>query len=107
MSDPCPSTPSEELFVKVQLGVRMNRRILKVLKATAEYMDMPLSGLLETMAVTNFQGQCVFAPDVLKQVERFSEIYGLDEMLDSMAGPANLDEAQESEKRSSKRNRRQ
>ena len=76
-----PSQPSEDLFNKVQLGVRMNRRLVKVLKATAEYMDLPFAGLLENMAVANLQGQCAFSPDVLKQVERFSEIYGFDELL--------------------------
>jgi hypothetical protein len=83
-----PSLSSEELFVKVQLGVRMNRRVVKVLKATAEYMDMPFAALLESMAVANFEGHCLFGPEVLKQIERFSEIYGLDKMLDAMAQEA-------------------
>ena len=82
------SLSSEELFVKVQLGIRMNRRIVKVLKATAEYMDMPFPALLESMAVANFQGQCLFGPDVLKQIERFSQIYGLDDMLEALGRAA-------------------
>src|ERR1700752_4332940 len=82
------SLTSEELFAKVQLGIRMNKRLVKVLKATAEYMDMPFAALIEGMAVTALQGDCVFGPDVLKQVERFKEIYGLDEMLDALGSLA-------------------
>ena len=79
---------SEHLFAKVQLGIRMNRIVVKVLKATAEYMDMPFSGLLENMVLANFEGQRVFSPDVLKQIERFSEIYGLNQMLEVLAKEA-------------------
>ena len=75
---------SDQLFTKVQLGIRMNKRVVKVLKATAEYMDMPFAALIESMAVTAFQGQCIFGPDVLKQIERFSEIYGLEDMLNAL-----------------------
>lgn len=82
------SLTSEELFAKVQLGIRMNKRLVKVLKATAEYMDMPFAALIESMAVTALQGDCFFGPDVLKQVERFKEIYGLDDMLNAMAQEA-------------------
>jgi|SRR5580704_11394959 hypothetical protein len=86
---PQPKTlSSEELFAKVQLGIRMNKRLVKVLKATAEYMDMPFAMLIESMAVTALQGDCVFGPDVLKQVERFKEIYGLDEMLEALGNAA-------------------
>lgn len=86
------SLTSEELFAKVQLGIRMNKRLVKVLKATAEYMDMPFAALIESMAVTALQGDCVFSPDVLKQVERFKEIYGLDDMLNAMGQEAEDDD---------------
>ncbi len=55
------SFASDPLFIKVQLGIRINKRVVKVLKATAEYMDMP-SALIESMAVTAFQGQCISGP---------------------------------------------
>lgn len=82
------SLPPEELFAKVQLGIRINKRLVKVLKATAEYMDLSFASLIEGIAVTALQGGSVFGPDVLKQIERFTEIYGLDEMLDAMARDA-------------------
>jgi hypothetical protein len=76
------SQSSEQMYDKVQLGVRMNRRLVKVLKATAEYLDLPLVGLLENMAVANLQGECAFSPEVQKQARRFSKIYGFDELLE-------------------------
>ena len=83
---PAKSEPSlDYLFVKVPVGTRLNRTIVKVLKATAEYLDMPFSGLLESVAVAAMQGECYFSPDVLKQIEKFKEIYGLNAMYDAMA----------------------
>ena len=79
---PRQSPGYEQRFDKVQLGVRMNKRLVKVLKATAEYLDLPLVGLLENMAVANFEGQCAFTPEVRKQIERFSKIYGFDELME-------------------------
>lgn len=84
MSKP-PTYSKEYLFHRVQLGIRMNKPVAKVLRATAAYMDMPLSALIESMAVTAMEGQCIFGPDVMKQVERFKEIYGMDEMLDALS----------------------
>jgi len=88
---------TEHLFQRVQLGLRMNKRVVKVLKATAEYMDMPLSALIESMAVTALEGGCIFGPDVMKRIEQFKEIYGLNEMLEALPDGAYDDGAYEDE----------
>jgi hypothetical protein len=62
---------------RVQTGLRMERRLLKVLKATAELRDMSLGDLLEGIVLHAFEGKCAFEPETLKQIAHFRSIYGL------------------------------
>jgi hypothetical protein len=68
---------------RVQTGVRMEERILKVLKAFAEYHDMTLGDLLEGIVLHAFDGKCPFGADSLKRIKDLKKFYGLD--LDSRA----------------------
>jgi hypothetical protein len=63
---------------RVQTGVRMERRLLKVLKALAEYHDLSLGDLLEGIVLHAFEGKAPFGPETLKAIEDFRRIYGLD-----------------------------
>ncbi|PWT90065.1 MAG: hypothetical protein C5B54_07875 [Acidobacteria bacterium] len=63
---------------RIQTGVRIEKRILKVLKATAEYLDMSLGDLLEGMALHAFDGKTPFNKETLARIKQFKEIYGLD-----------------------------
>jgi hypothetical protein len=69
-------TPSVEVE-RVQTGVRMEKRILKVLKAVAELKDMSLGDLLEGVVLHAFEGKAPFSPQTLKEIEQFKKIYGL------------------------------
>ena len=62
---------------RVQTGVRLERRTLKVLKALAEYLDLTLGDLLEGIVLHAFEGQAPFSPETLKQIERLRDVYGL------------------------------
>ncbi len=62
---------------RVQTGVRLERRLLKVLKAVAELKDMSLGDLLEGIVLHAFEGKAPFAPQTLKQIEQFRKLYGL------------------------------
>lgn len=67
-------------FVEVeraQTGVRMEKRLLKVLKAVAELKDMTLGDLLEGIVLHAFEGKAPFSPETLKEIEQFRKIYGL------------------------------
>jgi len=46
------SSPKRFEIERIQTGVRMERRILKVLKALAAYKNMTLGGLLEALSCT-------------------------------------------------------
>lgn len=63
---------------RVQTGIRIEKRMLKVLKALAEYKDMTLGDLIEGMVLHTFEGKQPFSPETLKQIEAMKRIYGLD-----------------------------
>ena len=63
---------------RTQTGVRIEKRILKVLKALAEYHDMSLGDLLEGIVLHVFEGKAPFGNDSLKRIADLKKIYGLD-----------------------------
>lgn len=63
---------------RIQTGVRMERRILKVLKALAEYQDMTLGDLLEGMVLHAFDGKAPFGAQTLRKISELKSIYELD-----------------------------
>ncbi len=71
------------VVARVQTGVRLEKRILKVLKALAEYHDMTLGDLLEGVVLHAFDGKCAFGTDSLQRIRDLKRIYGL--KLDSSA----------------------
>ena len=75
---------------RVQTGVRIEKRMLKVLKALAEYLDMTLGDLLEGIVLHAFEGKSPFVEETLAKIEQIKGVYGLD--LDSSASH-NLTEA--------------
>lgn len=62
---------------RVQTGVRLEKRLLKVLKAVAEQKDMSLGDLLEGVVLHAFEGKSAFSPATLKEIEQFRKLYGL------------------------------
>jgi hypothetical protein len=73
------------LIERVQTGVRMEKRILKVLKGFAEYHDMTLGDVLEGIVLHAFDGKPPFSPASLARIRELKKFYGLD--LDSSASP--------------------
>jgi len=63
---------------RVQTGVRMEKRLLKVLKALAELKELSLGDLLEGIVLHAFEGKTPFSPATLKQIVELKRIYGLD-----------------------------
>jgi len=62
---------------RVQTGVRMEKRLLKVLKGLAELKDLTLGDLLEGIVLHAFEGKAPFSPQTLKEIEQLRHIYGL------------------------------
>jgi hypothetical protein len=92
------NSPMDEdhlLVERVQTGVRIEKRILKVLKGVAEYHDLTLGDLLEGIVLHAFDGKIPFSQESLRRIKDLKKFYGLD--LDSSAshklkeaGPAAL-----------------
>jgi hypothetical protein len=76
---------SEQFFAveRVQTGVRIEKRLLKVLKAFAEYKDLTLGDLLEGIVLHAFEGKCPFSQESLERIRELKKFYGL--RLDSSA----------------------
>jgi hypothetical protein len=66
------------LVERVQTGVRMEKRLLKVLKAFAEYKDMTLGDLLEGIVLHAFDGKAPFNPESLRRIADLKRFYGLE-----------------------------
>ena len=62
---------------RTQTGVRLEKRLLKVLKAVAELKDMTLGDLLEGIVLHAFEGKGPFSAETLKEIDQFKKIYGL------------------------------
>jgi hypothetical protein len=69
---------AEKKIERVQTGVRIEKRILKVLKAIATHHEMTLGDLIEGIVLHSFEGKPPFGPDTLTVIEKMKEIYGLD-----------------------------
>ena len=63
---------------RIQTGVRMEKRLLKVLKGLAEYLDLSLGDLLEGIALHALENKPPFKPLTLDKVAQLRRVYGLD-----------------------------
>ena len=63
---------------RVQTGVRLEKRLLKVLKAVAEYKDLSLGDLLEGIVLHAFEGKPPFEGKSLQDIAELKKVYGLD-----------------------------
>ncbi len=64
---------------RIQTGVRMEKRLVKVLKGTAEYLDMSLGDLLEGIVLHAFEGKNpVFSSKTQANIVALKKVYGLD-----------------------------
>ena len=63
---------------RIQTGVRIEKRLLKVLKALAEYKEMSLGDLLEGIVLHAFEGKNPFSEETLARIASLKEIYGVD-----------------------------
>ena len=61
-----------------QTGARIEKRMLKVLKALAEYLDMSMGDLLEGIVLHAFDGKTPFSKETLTKIEQIREIYELE-----------------------------
>jgi hypothetical protein len=63
---------------RVQTGIRLEKRILKVLKGLAEYHDISLGDLLEGIVLHAFDGKTAFGSESRKKIAELRKVYNLD-----------------------------
>lgn len=60
---------------RVQTGVRMEKRMLLVLKALAGALDLTFGDLLEGIVLHAFEGKTPFSPDTLAKIDALRTVY--------------------------------
>jgi hypothetical protein len=65
-------------ITRTQTGVRLESRLLKVLKGLATELDMSLGDLLEGIVLHAFEGKAPFSSATLRKVKALKAVYGLD-----------------------------
>jgi hypothetical protein len=63
---------------RTQTGVRLEKRMLKVLKALAEYHDISLGDILEAIVLHAFEGSSPFHEEGIQKINALKEVYGMD-----------------------------
>lgn len=73
------NSESENLAVeRIQTGVRLEKRLLKVLKAFAEHKEVTLGDLIEGIVLHAFEGKAPFSKESLALIAHLKQIYGLE-----------------------------
>jgi hypothetical protein len=62
---------------RVQTGVRIEKRLLKVLKALADSLDLTLGDLLEGVVLHAFEGKAPFSAPTRRKIAELRKVFGL------------------------------
>ena len=63
---------------RIQTGVRLEKRLVKVRKGTAEYLDLTLGDLIEGIVLHAFEAKAPFGLETLEKIAQLKAVYGLD-----------------------------
>lgn len=77
-SRPGAAGGADRVVERVQTGFRLEKRMLKVLKALAEALDLSLGDLVEGIVLHALEGKAPFRPDTLAVAAELKRIYGLE-----------------------------
>lgn len=62
---------------RIQIGVRIEKRLLKMLKGLAELHDRSLGDMLEGIVLHAFEGRAPFSEETLGKIAELKKIYGV------------------------------
>jgi predicted DNA-binding ribbon-helix-helix protein len=63
---------------RVQTGLRIERRLLKVLKGLAEHLEISVAELVEAIALHSFEGKAPFSAATMEKIRQLKAVYDLD-----------------------------
>ncbi|MFL6589063.1 MAG: hypothetical protein ACJ8M4_02715 [Chthoniobacterales bacterium] len=71
--------PKSELrrVQRVQIGARMEKSLVKVLRGLADYLDLSLGDLLEGITLHAMEGKTPFSKETLGHIKRFKTVHGM------------------------------
>jgi hypothetical protein len=78
MARQAQKAPARRTVERVQTGVRIERRILSVLKALADVHQLTLGDLLEGIVLHAFEGKAPFDQKSLAKIQALKQVFGLD-----------------------------
>ena len=73
-----PPRPAQRTIERIQTGVRLEKRLLKVLKGLAESLDLSLGDLLEGIALHALENKPPFGRSTLDKIAQLRRVYGFD-----------------------------
>ena len=68
---------SHKRIERVQIGARMEKSLVKVLRGLADYLDLSLGDLLEGITLHALEGKAPFSAETLGHIKRFKAVHGL------------------------------
>ena len=69
--------PQLKRVERVQIGARMEKSLVKVLRGLADYLDLSLGDLLEGITLHALEGKAPFSEETLGHIKRFKTVHGL------------------------------
>ncbi len=63
---------------RVQTGIRIEKKLLKVLKGLAEHLDISVGNLVEGLALHAFENKPPFSAETLKKIAQLKDVYDLE-----------------------------
>ena len=63
---------------RVQTGLRIEKRLLKVVKGLAEHLDMSAAEVFEGVMLHALEGKAPFSEMTLSKIKQLKEVYDLD-----------------------------
>ncbi len=63
---------------RIQTGVRLEKRLLKVLKGLAEHLDLSLGDLIEGVVLHSFENKPPFGKATIDKIAQLKAVYELE-----------------------------
>ncbi|SLN46505.1 hypothetical protein [Ruegeria meonggei] len=63
---------------RAQTGIRIEKRLLKVLKGLAESLDISVGDLIEGIALHSFENKPPFSEETLAKIKQLKSVYDLE-----------------------------
>jgi hypothetical protein len=63
---------------RVQTGIRLDKRLVKLLKALAEELEITLAELIELCVLTVFEQRSGFSRATHRRIRQLCDVYGVD-----------------------------